>query len=200
MPDWVNGHPEPEHALAQAQPGADFIKLYVGDVQALQALDRQALHMFASSAQPGANGGFSIAEDASSSGYIQPFGQRSYYLGDASTGCLEPIERGVPTRTEGGLAALAAEGLDGFGFAARSVADQGVYSCIGNGVVIAGLVGAGEALRGNELGAATGRFTQAPGSRGRARRSGRWVSSTAGRTIVGRAGLEWVGTGWVRLG
>jgi len=66
----VNGQPEPEHLCGAAEPCAQFFQLQVCKVEMEEGAFVQDLRMFASTSQPGDDGGLSVAEDTFGSGRV----------------------------------------------------------------------------------------------------------------------------------
>jgi len=66
----------------------------------------QALRMFTCSREPPCNRGLPKAEDAFSRGSIQPLGQRGEHHGDLLGRRFQPVQRRIPSRTEGRAAGL----------------------------------------------------------------------------------------------
>jgi len=83
------------HLGGAAQPGSQFIQLQMREVQMEEEALVQGVRVFASTGQPGSNGGLSVAEDPRSRRRIQPLGQRREDHGDLMGRGFQPVQRGV---------------------------------------------------------------------------------------------------------
>jgi hypothetical protein len=124
---------------------------------------------------------------------IKPFSKRSEHFRNPMGCRFEAIKWSVATGAEARLACLTAEALDAFSLAVRTVTNQSVDLRIGNPIVRARLVRAGESLCGNPLGSTSTAFLIAPRGYRKVERRGCECGRrllAAGRAIIGRAGLE----------
>ena len=153
----------------------------------------QGLSVLASARQPGGDGRLPIAEDPFGSRWVQPFGQRRQHHGDLLRGSFQTVQGRVASSTEGGVAGLAAKGLDPLDTAMLAISDQGVDVCIGDPEVRAEGVGTSEPLGVDAFGCSSSAFHLRPATH----RQRRWPSSrrgsggeTTGGAIVWAAGLQ----------
>ena len=61
------------------------------EVQIAEGAVVQDLRVLTSTSEPGSDGGLSVAEDAFSCGWIEPFGQRRQYHADVERGRFQTI-------------------------------------------------------------------------------------------------------------
>ena len=71
----VDGEPEPQHLCGAAEPRAQLVQLQVRKVEVTEAVLVQRLCMFASTSQPGGDGGLAVAEDPLGGGWVEPFSE-----------------------------------------------------------------------------------------------------------------------------
>jgi hypothetical protein len=147
-----------------------------------------------------------MAEHAYRRRDIKPFRKRSEHFRNPMGCRFEAIERRVAAGAEGGLACLTPEGLDAFSLPMHTVTDQSVVERVGNLIVRARTLRAGESLCGNPLGGAPTAFSIAPrGYRKVGGHGSAWGRRllAAGRAIIGCAGLQQSldlgGDGWAIL-
>jgi hypothetical protein len=134
-----------------------------------------------------------MAKHAHRCSTIQSFGQRGQNLPNALGRGFEAVEWGIAPSTEGGLAGLAAQGLNPFAAPMRAIPDQRVNVRISDLKVDTQAVRTAEALGVNAFRCATSAFQVTPGCHGRAGRSvaGRKrLGLATGWTVIGRARLE----------
>ncbi len=167
----VDSEPEPEHLGMAAEPCSEFVQLQMWEVQMAEGALMQDLCMFASTRQPGDDGGLSKAEDPCGSGRVQPFSQRRQDHGDLVRGGVQTIQGGVAPGSERGLAGLTAKGLDPLGMPMPAISDEGMDVSIGDPEIGTLLVGTGEALRIHTLGCSPSAFHLTPGAYWRRGRS-----------------------------
>src|SRR5262245_29123604 len=108
--------------------------------------------------QPSPKGWLAMSEHARGGGQLQSFGERGQHLSKALGRCFQAIERGIAARAEGGATRLTAQGLDALALAMSAIPNQSVNLRVGNPVVGAGAVQAGEALSVNLFGGTTTAF------------------------------------------
>ncbi len=149
--------------------------------------------MLASTQEPGGDRGLSEAEDPLGGGWVQPFSEGREHLGDLLGRGFQPVQGGVASGSERGMAGLATERLDLLSTTVLAIADQSVDLSIGVAEVGALLIGTGEARGVHALGCSSAAFHLRPG----AYRSRCWLSTrrggggeTTGRAIVWAAGLQ----------
>jgi hypothetical protein len=184
---------EPENLVGAAQPGAQFIQLQMREPEDAERTLVQRLSVLASAGQPGSDSRLSVAEDSLGSGWVQPFGKGREHHSDLVRRGFQAVEGGVTPRTEGGVASLAAKGLDLLGTAMLAISDEGVDLSSGDAEVGARSVGTGEAVGVHALGCSPTAFDLAPGTH----RQRRWLSTrrgyggeSTGGAIVWSAGLQ----------
>src|SRR5216683_6698003 len=93
--------------------------------------------------EPGGDGGLLVAEDAFGRRWVQPFSQRRQDHSDLLRRGFHPVQRRVAPGTEGGVARLAAKGLDPLDLAMLAIANQRMHVRIRVGKVEARSVGTG---------------------------------------------------------
>src|SRR5215472_243231 len=108
----INRQPEPLHLCLAAQPGAQFVQLEVWEPQMAEGPLVQGLCVLASVCEPCGDGGLTGAEDACSSRWVQPFGQRGQYHGDSRGRGFQSVQGGIAPGSERGAARLTPKGLD----------------------------------------------------------------------------------------
>src|SRR6266581_4009473 len=108
----IKSHPQPEHLCGAPKLGAQFVQLQVREMQVAEGTFVQALRMFACAREPPCNRRLPKAEDAFSRGSIQPLGQRRQHNCDLLGRRFQPVQRRVPSRTEGRAAGLTPKGLN----------------------------------------------------------------------------------------
>jgi hypothetical protein len=119
--------------------------------------------MFSGTAEPGGDSRVAIAKHSHGGGHREAFGQCCQYLSDALGCCLAAVQRRGAPRTKGGLACLAAQGLDTFAFSVSTVTDHCMDLGIGDPIIVARAIRAGEALSVDAFGGAATTFEGAPG-------------------------------------
>jgi hypothetical protein len=129
-----------------AQPRAEFIELQMGKGELAEGAFMQALSMCSSASEPVGDGGMPDAKDPFCCREIQPFGQRTQHEGHPLRGRFQPIHRRMDTSTERVATRLTAKPLDSLGFSVAPIAHDGMDIRIADRVVLAGLIGTGEAL------------------------------------------------------
>ena len=191
----IKSHPQPEHLCGTPKPGAQFVQLQVREMQVAEGSFVQALRMFACTREPTGNRGLPKAEDAFSRGGIQRLGQCRQHTCDLLGRRFQPVQRRVPSSTEGRAAGLTAKGLAKLGLAVLAITNERMDVCVCLAGVGALLVGAGEARGRDALGGSSPTFDLTPGLKSRRRwhhtRRGRG-SETTGWAIVWGARLELV--------
>src|SRR5262249_6974531 len=120
---------------AAAQPCTQFIELEMREGEILEESVVERCAMFPGTAEPGGDSRMAMAKHPHGGGHIQAFGQCCQYLPDALGCCLEAVQRRRAPRTKGGLACLAAEGLDTFAFPVSTVTDHCMDLGIGDPII-----------------------------------------------------------------
>ncbi len=149
--------------------------------------------MFAGPRQPGADGAFAVPKHTRRRSDREPFGERTQDFRNSGGSCFEAIERRIATGGEGRSAGLTAKGLDAFILAVRPIADQGVNVRVGDPVIGAGRVRAGESVGGDAFRSTTSALEFAPWTNRWRWYQRRWrpgALASARRAIVGRARVE----------
>jgi hypothetical protein len=133
----------------------------------------QDLCMFPSASQPGSDRGLSVAEDTSSIGRVQPFGQRRQYHRDLVRGGFQTVQRSVASSTEGGVTGLTTKALDLLSMTVLPIPDESMDVSICDPKVQTLLIGTGEAFGVYPLGCPSPAFDLAPGTHRQWRRDDR---------------------------
>jgi hypothetical protein len=189
----IEGQPEPQHLGGAAQSGANFVQLQVRKMQVAEGVLMQELSVPACTSEPPGNRGVSKAENPLGRGRVEPFGQRREHDGDLLRGGFQPVQRRVASRTEGGVALLAAKRLDALSAAMLAIPNQSMPSSISVAKVRALPVRTGEPFGVDPLGGSPSAFYLRP----RTYRLRCWPSThresggqTTSGAIVWRAGLQ----------
>jgi hypothetical protein len=117
----IDGQPEPEHLLVAAQPGAQFVQLYVREPEVAEVALVQDPSVLASARQPGGDGGLTVAEDTFGGGSIQPTGSRRQYHSDLVRGGFQTVQGGVAPGSESRVTGRASKRLDALGMAMLAI-------------------------------------------------------------------------------
>jgi len=160
----VDGQPEPEHLCRAAEACSQFVQLEVWELEMAEGAFVQDLRMFASTSQPGDDGGLSVAEDPLGGGRVQPFGQRRQHHCDLVRRGFQTVQGSVVSSTEGGAAGLTAEGLDPLSMAMFAIANQSMNVSVCDTRIRAPGVRAGKALRVKPLRCSSATFHLTPGA------------------------------------
>ena len=191
----LDHHPQPEDMRAAAQPTPQFIELKMreGEIVEVSVVERCA--MFPGTAEPGGDSRVAMAKEGHGGGHRKVFGQCCQYLPDAVGCCLEALQRRRASRTQGSLACLAAEGPDTFAFPVSAVTDHCMDLGIGDPILGARAIRAGEALGVDPPHRATATFHLPLGRHGRRGGCRGRHQLAAGRTRIRRV---WPGALWAQ--
>jgi hypothetical protein len=135
---WVHRHPEPEHVRSIAQSRAQFIKLQMRELEAMEPVVMQARAVLPGSREPGGDRRMPMAEDAHRGGDTEPFRQGRQHLRDSLGGGFEAVERRVAAGAEGCFTRLTTECLDALPLPMHPVADEGMDLGVRNMIVVTG--------------------------------------------------------------
>src|SRR5215472_7671962 len=189
----ITSQPEPQHLFGAPKPGAQFVQLEVRAVQIAEGARVQGLSVLARTRQPEGDSRLTIAEDAFRRGRIQPFSQSREHNGDLLGRGFQPVQGGITSSTEGGMASRTSKGLDRFSLTMLAVPNQGMNLSIDDPEVRTLLIWTGEAVGVNPLRCSPPAFDLAPGTH----QSRCWTSTcrgqggeTAGGAIIWAARLE----------
>ncbi len=142
----IDGHPEPQDLCVAAQPRAQFIELQMGEHKVAEGALMQRLGMGSRPHQPACDRGMSNTKDAFRRRDIQSFRQGTQHQGHTIRRRCEPIQLRVEARTEPAATRLTAPPLDSLGFSVAPIAHDGMDIRTADPIVLAGLIGTGEAL------------------------------------------------------
>jgi hypothetical protein len=199
----VDGQPQPQDAAVAPQPRPQLIQLEIGKLEVTENVFVQGLSVRALASQPGGDGGLSIAEDPLGSRRIQSFSQRREHHGNLLRRGFQPVQGGVESSTEGGVASLTTKGLNLLGTAMLAIPNQSVHLSVSVAKVRALPVRTGEPFGGYAFGGSPAAFHLRPRTYGQRC----WPSThrgsggvTTGGAIVWRARLEQTWERSVHLG
>ena len=159
----VDGQPEPKHLPLATQPCSEFVQLQMWELELAEGAVVQDLCMFASTSQPGDDGGLSKAEDPLGRGWVEPFGQRREHPCDLLRRSFQTVQRCVASSAERDAARRTSEGLDALGLAMVAVSHQSMDGSVCDPEVGALLVGTSEACGVYSLGCSRRLFTSLHG-------------------------------------
>jgi hypothetical protein len=120
----IDGEPEPQHLFSAAQPCAQFVQLQVRLVEMEEEALVQGLCVLACASEPRGDGGLTVAEDSFGRGSIQSFGQCRQHHCNVMRRRFQTVQGSVAPGSEGGVARLAAKGLDVLGTAMLAISKK----------------------------------------------------------------------------
>ncbi len=190
----IDGQPEPEDLFGSVQPGAQFVQLDIRKLEMTEKMLMEDVSVLPCAGQPADDCRLTVAEDPLGGGRVQAFGQSRQDHGDLVRGSLQPVQWGVASGTERGVAGLTPKRLDPLCRAMLAIPNQGMNLGVGDPEVQALLVGTGVAVRVNAFRSTSSTFHFTPGKHRRrpCTRRGR-RGETTGRAIIWAAGLEQTG-------
>ena len=172
--------PQPQPVRPAQQPRAQLVEVHVREMQPLKGAIVQRCAVFPRSHQPSRDGRVPMPEHPHGRGDIHPLRQRRQHLANP-VGCrFKPIERGVAWRAEARATCLTAQRLDALAPPLSAIAHQGMDLRIGDRILQACAVGAGEALGVTAFRCAAPAFPLAPGRHGGIR----WGGACPGRHLL----------------
>jgi hypothetical protein len=162
---WVDGQPQPQDVGVAAESRPQFVQLEIGKLEMTEKVLVEALGMQPSAGQPGDDGRLTVAENPLCGGWVQPFGQSRQYHGDLVRGGLQPVQWGVASGTERGVAGLTTKRLNPLSRAMLAIPDESMDVSVCDPKVRTLTVRTGEALRIYAFGSTPPAFHLAPGAK-----------------------------------
>ncbi len=166
----INSQPEPQHLCCASQPGAKLVQLEVRELQGAKGAFVQRLSVLTSARQPDGDGCLPVAENPFRSGWVQPFGQCRQHHCDLLRRCFQPIQWGMASGTERGVASLTTKRLDPLSRAMLAIPNESMEVSVCDTEVETLAVRTSKALRVYAFGSTSMAFHLAPG----ANRQRRW--------------------------
>jgi hypothetical protein len=161
----VECQPQPQDVGVAAESRPQFVQLEIRKLEMTEKVLVEALGMQPSAGRPGDDGRLAVAENSLCGGWVQPFCQRRQYYCDLVRGGLQPVQWGVSSGTERGVAGLTTKRLNPLSRSMLSIPDESMAVSVCDPEVSTLTVRTGEALRFYAFGSTPPAFHLAPGAK-----------------------------------